>query len=172
MRVAVITPSKENRTQLLEECRASVRMQTCPAALHAVEIDYEGKGPAYVRNHLVQNLPDEYDWIAFLDDDDIMLPEHLEILMGAASNADVVYSLCQIACNTRPFDHEELKQANYIPVTALVRRSMFSKVGGFSNGLLEDWVLWKKIADAGGRFVYVPRLTWIYRVQSDSRNFT
>ena len=171
MKIAVITPTKPNRAQLLEECRASVREQTRAADTHAVAIDGTLEGPSAVRNRLILELPPEYDWVAFLDDDDVMLPDHLKVLSSASEGADVIYSLCQIECNTREFDPEAIKQSNYIPVTALVRRSIFNRVGGFSDVPLEDWVLWQKISDAGGRFKFVPKVTWTYRVQSDSRNF-
>jgi len=172
MKIAVVTPSKPNRAQLLEECKASVQAQTKIVHIHSIKIDSDCKGPSTIRNEIVRELPLDIDWLAFLDDDDVMLPDHLRILSEASEQADVVYSLCQIECNTRPFDPQALKEANYIPVTALVRRSIFEQVGGFSDVPLEDWVLWKKILDAGGRFVYVPRVTWTYRVQGDSRNFT
>src|ERR1019366_7731644 len=100
MKIAVITPTKPNRAQLLEECRASVREQTRAADTHAVAIDGTLEGPSAVRNRLILELPPEYDWVAFLDDDDVMLPDHLKVLSSASEGADVIYSLCQIECNT------------------------------------------------------------------------
>ncbi len=170
MNIAVITPSKPNRAHLLVECIASVQAQVKPAGTHRVEVDHFNDGPALVRNRLIRSLPREYDWLAFLDDDDIMLPIHLERLSAVAENADVVYSLCNLNCLTRDFDPVALRVKNYIPVTALVRRSIFEKVGGFDDMTMEDWNLWLKISNAGGRFVFVPEMTWIYRVQSDSRD--
>ena len=170
MKIAVITPSKPNRVPLLDECIASVWSQTKRAGTHAYEIDSLQEGPAIVRNRLVNSLPKEYDGLAFLDDDDIMLPTHLERLSAASENADVVYSLCNLNCCTREFDPAALRVKNYIPVTALVRRSIFEKVGGFNNVSMEDWHLWIKISHAGGRFIFVPEVTVTYRVQNDSRD--
>jgi cellulose synthase/poly-beta-1,6-N-acetylglucosamine synthase-like glycosyltransferase len=169
MKIAVITPSKPNRGLLLEECRASVREQTRPAELHAIEVDHKGAGPAQIRNKLVRELPMEYDWVAFVDDDDLLLPTHLEKLSAVSDSADVVYSPCQHNY-THAFNLESLKIQNYISVTCLVRREVFEKVGGFDNVAMEDWELWKKIANADGRFVFVPETTWTYRLQSDSRD--
>lgn len=171
MKIAVITPSKLNRSALLEECKVSVLAQTRPADCHAIEVDVKAEGPAVVRNRLVKGLDSSFDWLAWLDDDDVLLPSHLEKLSAVAELADVVYSLCQMNCNTHAFSLEDLIHYNYIPVTALVRRSIFTAVGGFDEGPLEDWNLWKKIAISGGRYIFVPEVTWLYRVQGDSRNF-
>lgn len=174
MKIAVITPSKPNRPRLLEECKASVKAQTKQPDAHYISVDMSGLGPSLVRNSLVKSLAPEYDWLAFLDDDDLLLPQHLEKLSAVAESADVVYSSCQRGHATviEPFDREKLRYGNFIAVTSLVRRSMFEKVGGFPDvKRCEDWLLWQKIADAGGRFVFVKEQTWVYRTNpQDSRN--
>lgn len=173
MKIAVITPSLPHRSNLLAQCKASVQAQTLPA-FHLTGFDSDRIGPARVRNILVSSLPPEYDWIAFLDDDDLLFPDHLEKLAAVTEDADVIYSRCRQPHATKhgPFDRNVLRVANFISVTSLVRRSMFEKVGGFPDApKLEDWLLWNKIADAGGRFVFVNAETWIYRVNpEDSRN--
>ena len=165
MKIAVITPSKPDRAGMLEECRASVLSQTRSAELHVVEVDINKVGPSKLRNKMVKALPNAIYWLAFLDDDDLFLPKHLEKLSAVAENADVVYSPSQhTGLNCRAYNYVELKRANYISVTCLVRRSMFELVGGFDDKFLEDWELWKKIAGAVGRFEFVPEQTWIYRI--------
>ena len=164
--IAVITPSKPDRSAMLAECIASVKAQTKPAVFHSVEVDVNKVGPSKLRNKMVSELPKDVEWIAFLDDDDLFLPNHLELLSSVSANADVVYSSCQpgIATIIKPFNREALKHFNYIAVTSLVRRSMFDKVGGFADvKLFEDWLLWKSIANEGGRFVFVPKQTWVYK---------
>ena len=174
--IAVITPHKPGqvRDALLSECIASVKAQTIDCD-HIIYTDTHKLGPSILRNEMVKTLPAEYDWLAFLDDDDLFLPNHLAALSAVSENADVVYSSCQpgIATVILPFDREALRRGNYIAVTSLVRRSMFEKVGGFPDlKKYEDWRLWNNIADAGGRFVFVPEVTWTYRIQRDSRNFS
>jgi len=41
-----------------------------------------------MRKRMVASLPPEYDWIAFLDDDDVLLPRHLKALSIAAVEAE------------------------------------------------------------------------------------
>jgi len=173
MRIAVITPSKPNRAKLLEECKESVRKQTYPAEIHAIEIDEQKVGPAILRNKLVAGLPPGIDWIAPLDDDDVIFPNHLQLLAAQSENADVVYSPPSKygSGSIHAFNPKELPGRNHIGMTSLIRRSMFEKVNGFwDKARFEDWDLWLRILKAGGRFVYVPTPTWTYRQQPDSRN--
>ena len=173
MRIAVITPSKPSRAKLLEECRASVQAQTTPAAMHAVMVDENKEGPAIIRNRIVQSLPAEIDFLAPLDDDDLALPQHLELLSAHSENADVIYSppTGYGSGSIHEFNAKELPGRNHVGMTSLVRRSMFEKVGGVDPKVkFEDWDLWKRILKAGGRFCYVPTATWVYRQQEDSRN--
>src|SRR3546814_16209717 len=92
-------------------------------------------------------------WIAFLDDDDEFLPDHLRKLVehAEATDADVVYPWFELnvggrvdnakgdnllLVNGKPafgqrFDAAALDAHNYIPVTVLVRTDKFIEVGGF-----------------------------------------
>ncbi len=75
--VTVITPTIPGREHLLEECMASVEAQTMKPVAHVVGLDAGREGPAKVRNDLVRGI--ETEWIAFLDDDDLLMPNHFEI---------------------------------------------------------------------------------------------
>jgi len=140
--------------------------------MHAIEVDVNVEGPAIVRNRLVANLPPNITALAFIDDDDVALPQHLQLLAAKFENADVIYSppTGYGSGSIHAFNPKELLSRNHIGVTSLVRRSMFEQVGGFQDVMYEDWDLWKRILKASGRFVYVPTATWLYRQQADSRN--
>ena len=166
--VSVITPTVPGREELLLEAQTSVKAQTFAAWEHLVEVDAVKLGPAKVRNRLA--LKSEAKFLAFLDDDDLLDPQHLEVLLSYAMfGVDVVYSDCRLDPPGRwpfnlPFDADRLKKGNYIPVTALVRRSTFEEVGGFPLDIdFEDWGLWLRILAAGGVFKHVPKVTWTYR---------
>lgn len=170
--VAVLTPSLPSRSALLAEAVASVAAQTFEPLAHLIALDYKRVGAPFVRNALARVV--DADWLAFLDDDDLFLPHHLETLMAASAGADVVYSWSEVqgrdgwSCNQH-FDAAALRRANTIPVTAMIRRSTFLKVGGFPDMReLSDWGLWLRALDAGSRFVCVPEVTWVYRFQPDS----
>jgi LmbE family N-acetylglucosaminyl deacetylase/glycosyltransferase involved in cell wall biosynthesis len=98
--------------------------------------------------------------VAFLDDDDLCYPDHVERLLRAVRSGPepVVYSDAVTAVYARKgevwevrsrtlqysldFDPEYLLLANYIPLhTLLMPRGLFEKVGGFDSGIeySEDW---------------------------------
>ena len=173
MRIAVVTPSKPSRANLLLECKQSVESQTLQPVCHSILVDEKLEGPAIIRNRIVQSLPAEITALAFIDDDDLLLPQHLELLVEQIENNDVIYSppTGYGSGSIHEFNAKELPGRNHLGMTSLVRRSMFEKVGGFDpKAKFEDWDLWKRILKAGGRFCYVPTATWVYRQQEDSRN--
>lgn len=169
MRASVLTPTVTGRELLLDEAMASVAAQTLPAHEHLVRLDSTGDGPAGVRNSLVARA--EGDWVLFLDDDDLLDPDFLEVLSPHLDCADVVYPWCRVEgrtdwCPNRLFEPLALQRLNFIPVTALVRKTAFVGVGGFDTTLetLEDWDLWKRLLEHGARFRCVPEVLWTYRV--------
>lgn len=178
--VSVLTPALPSRERLLAECVASVARQEVPPVEHLVAYDHARAGPSALRNRLA--LAAASDWLAFLDDDDLLLPNHLRVLLeGAGTGADVVYSYCAVegrvespswSPNT-PFDADALRKNNFIPVTCLVRRARFLAVDGFravEHGM-EDWDLWLRLLDAGARFACVPEVTWVYRFHGGNRTY-
>ena len=180
MRIALITPSLPTRAAALGECVASVATQTRPPDRHLIEIDHGRAGSAVVRNQLAQ-AADDCDFLAFLDDDDLLYPRHLADLEQTAirTRADLVYPFCDVHGRdgwtpNRTFDADALRQGNFIPVTVLVRRQPFLTAGGFpeqaANGW-EDWALWLKLLDAGARIVCHPVPTWLYRLHPGSKTF-
>lgn len=173
--IAALTASIPERAHLLADLRASVCAQTVPPGLHLVGVDHARRGPAVVRNELAQAVPS--GWLAFVDDDDLWHPTHLETLLAHSEGVDVVYSLAEIV--GRPgwdpqqeaFDERRLRRVNYIPLTGLVRAELFHAVGGFPDTGYEDWGLWLGLLDHGARFRCVPERTWTYRFGDwDSRS--
>lgn len=165
--IAVITPTLPERRLMLMENMASVYNQTLKPTEHLIGIDYEKVGPVYIRNKLA--FATKCEWLAFLDDDDLMMPRHLELLAAASRDQDVVWSESQVwgrpgfnvkhICSTKALD-----AGNHIPITVLVRKSSFVDAGGFPEvPYSEDWELWKTLRDKGAGFACVHETTWIYR---------
>ena len=193
MRIAVLTPSLPDRSEMLAEAVESVRAQSLRPCVHMVGVDYDDIGIGAMLNRLVGST--DAEWLARLDDDDLLEPNHLELLSSRAGEADVVYTWCDVRPHAaegstpeppsvlgpdgwipnQEFSEDRLRSRNYIPATALVRRSLWETVGGWLEGgmglrdgrrgaeLAEDWDFWLRALDAHARFVCIPEVTWIYR---------
>lgn len=174
--VALLTASLPERGGLLAEAIASAEAQTRPPELHLVLIDEERKGPGPLYNAAAELVDTE--WIAILDDDDLLYPRHLEVLLEDSDGADVVHSAFDVegrdgwdwqdahlfGCSIVQPGH------NGIPVTALIRREIFLEVGGFGTKRPEDANLWRAIKAAGGRFECRHERTWVYRFHGKNRS--
>jgi hypothetical protein len=148
--IAVLTPSLPGRADMLAEAMASVQAQTLTPVSHVVGIDYERVGIGRTLNHLASSA--EADWLARLDDDDLFMPNHLEVLSTGVEDADVIYTWCDVKPRARngvvppvpavlgpagwipnqEFDANLLRERNYIPATTLTRKSLWREIGGWT----------------------------------------
>ena len=144
--ITVVIPSIPPRADLLQRAVDSVKKQTRPADALIIEIDTERSGATATRNRGLEQVKTE--WVAFLDDDDYFLENHLEVLSGLTerTDADVIYTGCDVTDGYGriqprqeifgrfglPFDADLLRKKSYIPVTCLARTSLAQSVGGFS----------------------------------------
>ena len=161
--VTIAIPTIPGREALLERAARSAQCQLRPADAILVERDEHRSGAAAARNRLLELVDTE--WIAWLDDDDELLSNHLRALLDAAeaSGADLVYprpvllplgTTDPTATRTPsgfwatppwgiqfgPLQVKQLRhESNFIPVTYLVRTEMARKAGGFPEPYSEDW---------------------------------
>lgn len=129
-------------------------------------------------------------YINFLDDDDILLPQHIKRLYQALADSgkEAAYGLAeehqiritnekQYAFQVKrkllryhqPFNRLLLCYMNYIPIQSILfSRKLYESYGGFDESLevLEDWDLWLRYAFRED-FVFVPQITSIYYVPYD-----
>lgn len=178
MKVSVVTAALPSRLGKLSEACASVLAQTHPADEHLVAIDYARRGTARVVTQLALSARNE--WVATLEDDDVWYPNHLEQLTRAAADggADILYPYCDVEGRdwvpNAPFDPERLRRENYIPSTALIRRSLIADLGGWRTGSqhgFEDWDFWLRSQAAGATFRCVPVVTWKYVFHGTNKTF-
>lgn len=117
-------------------------------------------------------------WVAFLDSDDEIDPEHLEKLLDTAEThgADYVYSHYRVRGGRDPFPHFlgrpwDNAQPHETTVTTLVRTELAQSVGFLSSNDMEssdsknsreDWFFTLGCIDAGAKIVHRPEITWTW----------
>lgn len=179
--VSVITPSLPGRARELAECMESVAAQTVPV-VHLVRADVDRVGPAVIRSELLDEATTSL--VAFVDDDDLIDPDHIETLSDAleAEGAALAWSWCRTtglgAPNVpRPRNvHAAIAMLrggrNVIPVTVVARRDLILEAGGFQpSDRYEDYALWLRMLSLGARLAYVKRETWTYRFLGENRTW-
>lgn len=175
--VGVAIPSIPPRSSMLRRALGScTRQHRMPDALSVV-MDVDGHGAAHTRNLAWRAL--RTDWVAFLDDDDELLPHHLDALLACACahDADMVFPWFEVQGGTDPFegtfgqpwDRDEPRQTT---ITCLWRREALERIDGFpqpgddvdhaGNRCGEDYAAVLRLNDAGGRIVHLPERTWIW----------
>jgi glycosyltransferase involved in cell wall biosynthesis len=179
--ITVCIPTIPPRTKLLERALASVHAQTFPAVAIEIATDYDKRGAAATRNAALFRA--ETDWVAFLDDDDELYPQHLERLVACQveTDADVVWPWFDVVGGDDPFPEFEHRDwdplvPHSFPITTLVRRGWALNVGGFPPGpdphnrvgAGEDWAFWKALDAAGARFAHLHERTWAWHHDSSN----
>lgn len=192
--ITVVIPTIPPRKKLLERAFSSVQAQTLPAYDVLVSEDLLREGAAATRNKAIPLVKTE--WVAFLDDDDEFLPNHLELLLARAEqdSADLVYPWFKVIGGTDPlavsldgklvsplgvpFTEERanyiLTAGNFIPVTHLSRTQIIQDLGGFPQPNTdvwpypdnEDWGLLQGMLRVGAKFSHEPTVTWLWHHDS------
>lgn len=176
--ISVVIPTHQARVKngMTKRAVGSVFGQTQPAAAIIVENDLLGVGAAVNRNSGLQKVTTE--WVAFLDSDDQLKSEHLDVLYKAAmeTEADYVYSWYEaVGFGGDPLPHFgkvfNPERPTQTTITTLVRTDLAQAVG-FRNvtpGKLidgerygEDFQFTVEVIAKGGKIVHVPRRTWLW----------
>lgn len=188
-KIAVITPSIPTRSAMLKRAQLSIDMQTMPAWEVHVAMDLDRVGAAVNRQRALNMVSIDCDWVAPLDDDDEMMPFHLEALYDHAmdTGADYVYSWFEVVDPNgkcygshdpvfppghflNPFDPENPVETT---ITILIKRELLDSVGGYealdrpeayaagaSTG--EDRNLTLRCIEAGANIQHLVRRTWFW----------
>lgn len=134
-------------------------------------------GLSFARNTAFERARTESVFV--LDADNAIFPECLDRMLTAlaASSASFAYSYLRKfgesdgLMNTRSWSAEEFKNGNYIDAMALVRRSVWKRLGGYRVTHppgWEDFDFWLKLARSGGWGLLVPEILGSYRVHLTS----
>lgn len=130
----------------------------------------------------------------FLDDDDLLFSDHVEVLVTALLKNDeavAAYSLAmevgtvtdgatgqytEISHETldsfkHEYNYDVLLDHNFIPIQSLLfKRDLYLTRGGFETDMsnLEDWNLWLRYGYKN-EFCYVPKTTSLFRTPADPK---
>lgn len=160
----------------------SVMQQTHPVSAISVAIDTTKQGAWHTRGRALIGATTE--WVAFIDDDDVWYPQHLERLLACAeeTGADYTFSWFDLGPGCagadsgydplghfgKPFDPEN---PHHTTMNVLVRTELAQQVGFTpppeSDGpnprvANEDWRFMIGCVQAGAKIVHLPERTWRY----------
>jgi len=138
--VTVVIPTIPTRARMLVRAVASVMAQSAPAAAVVIATDADEVGAWETRNRGAAHV--RTPWCAFLDDDDELLPHHLEHLLELAdrTGAGLVWAWFDVIGGTDPIPHNrgrpyDLEAPHTVPITYLVRTDILFRAmvdtGGF-----------------------------------------
>lgn len=177
--VTVCIPTFPGREAMLHRAVRSVSAQTWSPRAIEIASDTEREGAAVTRDRAWRAA--RTDWVAFLDDDDELLPRHLELLVACAklTDADLVFPWFTVVGGADPFpQHFGMPWDDAVPrqttITFLIRREWLERVGGFDdpdptldaapdgNRAGEDYRLILRLVEQGAKIVHLPEKTWIW----------
>lgn len=167
--IAAVVVSLPERHSLLREALDSVASQTRSPDDIVIGVDPYRWGEVGNMNRLIRAT--DCDWLAFLHDDDLWLPEHLAVAEKHMDTADVIVSRFELVgrpqhtIEPQHDNFEDLRFTNWFPPSAVVvRASVFGEwcqpTGRFR---WVDWCNWNRLLDAGARFVHTNETTMRYR---------
>jgi glycosyltransferase involved in cell wall biosynthesis len=146
-----------------------------------VFINQKNGGPSKARNTGADKANSPY--LIFLDADDLLLPSFVSkcmVKIESDPDLNIIYTKGNYfgarsgEWNLPVFSIPVFIEANCIPVTALIRKKIFEKVGGFDEKLnyTEDWELWIKIIKEFGGVFRIDESLFLYRKRSDKSSLT
>ena len=140
--------------------------------------DKENEGVAKSRDYGAAKSSKEAKYIVFLDDDDLIEPNYLEMLYYTLEvNQDASWAYTDVVgfgeneyLWKKHFDSERMKKENLLVVTAMIRKEAFNDVNGFEiyeREVYEDWNLWLKLIAKGHYPVHVTTNSFWYRIKNN-----
>lgn len=172
--VTVCIPHLPDRVRELARAVSSVAAQTRQPQAISVATDLHHRGAWDTRTRAVRAA--QTDWVALLDDDDFLHPQHLAVLFGEAlkhPEVDYWYSWFDVVGGTDPLGYLGREfdpcRPHQTTTTILVKTRLAQKVGWHAPvpGAVvdgqrcgEDFVFTLDCLAAGAEIRHVPQITW------------
>lgn len=145
-------------------------------------INQSNKGPSSARNVGIANSSKDY--IVFLDSDDLMVRNSLEVIKQSIiknPTADVFVPRVQLFGNKTEIKNtfipeiNQILKSNPLTITVCCKKSLLSKEYLFKSELnqlgLEDWEWWINIISSGFNIITIPQILFKIRVTNSSRTY-
>lgn len=177
--ITVVIPTISPRKLLLNRALESVVGQLYPATAIVVRDDVYRRGAAWNRH--VGLLQVDTEWVAFLDDDDVLWPQHLEVLVNAQreTGADYLFTWYQIVDTEGNHQRDTVlghfgkvfnpADPHQTTITTMVRTELAKSVGFLGDAGTheihgqragEDFAFTLGCIRKGAKIVHVPEITW------------
>lgn len=122
-----------------------------------------------VRNYGAQFV--ETEWIAFVDDDDIIKPEYVEVFLGEITNYDndaIIFRMIQVDdARTHIQIHPHLNVDNFylsnVGISFAVKKKIFDAGIEFRTGVEEDYFFLDAIRQNNYRMMISPHILYLVK---------
>jgi len=144
-------------------------------------IHQENQGQSSARNNGVKSATGKY--ILFLDCDDLIDKKFLDKthqILSKNNEIRICYTKGKFFEKTdkewvlQPFNTFDFLIENCIPITALIYKEDFEKVGGFDTQLnyYEDWDFWISLVEIGAKVHKIDEFLFFYRIRNTTDSLT
>lgn len=125
-----------------------------------------------VRNYLIEQIDNEYEWIGFVDDDDTLRPYYIEKLLEEKNNNDkfdcCIFRMIHGSVIIPPPNMNQVIH-NFVGISFCVKKNfMKQKCIKFENSTFEDYKILELINNSGGEIYMSEHIT--YNVKANNND--
>jgi glycosyltransferase involved in cell wall biosynthesis len=116
-----------------------------------------------VRNFIISQIKNDYEWVGFLDDDDAVTPDYIDKLKEEVSHTSFDCCIFRMISGQTIIPPIGLNQViqNYVGISFCVRKKFLENNNvKFVNSSSEDYLMLKSIHDANGEIYMSEHITY------------
>jgi len=122
-----------------------------------------------VRNYLIDQIDNDYEWIGFVDDDDTLRPYYIEKLIEERNNTTFDCCIFRMINGNLIIPPPNMNQViqNFVGISFCVKKNFLKEKNiKFENSTCEDYTLLESIHNSGGEIYMSEHIT--YNVRGDN----